>query len=461
MSKKFINDDFLLESKYAKELYNKFSKIHPIINVKEIYEDKQFSTITEVWLYGDHYKWRLMRACGIDEKFITGDGDDYAKFLSFAKIMKKIIGNPIYHWSHLELKRYFGIDEILSEKTAATIYDKCNKLLQTKEFSVRNLLAGKNVKVLCTTDDPIDSLEYHKLLSKEETRFKVLPTWRPDKVMAIEDKNFVSYVTQLGELTDINIQTTANLTAALEKRMEHFKAHGCIIADHGLTKLYAKPYTTMQMDGALAKALQGTELSEDEIAIYKSGIICILLEMNHKAAFVQQIHEGAMRSQNSLLKDKLGADIGCDSLADYSTSEELGKILDTVNRKKHLAKTILYNLNPKDSEVMASMAYNFNDGSSAGKMQYGAAWWFLDNKVGIEHQLDVLSNFCAMGEFIGMLTDSRSFLSFTRHEYFRRILCNYVGGLIVKGEIPITELENVGEMVANISYFNIRKYLNL
>lgn len=467
MSKKFINDEFLLESKYAKELYNKFSKVHPIIdyhnhlNVKEIYEDKQYDNITQVWLYGDHYKWRLMRACGIDEKFITGDGDDYAKFLSFAKIMKKIMGNPIYHWSHLELKRYFGIDDILSEKNAASIYQKCNSLLQTKEFSVRNLLVNKNVEVLCTTDDPIDSLEYHKLLAAGETRFKVLPTWRPDKAMAIDDPNFTSYIAELGKRTNIKIANLEDLISALRMRLAHFKAHGCIIADHGMIKIFACPYTEQQINVILSKALAGELLSEEEIECYKSGILTTLLEMNHKEGLVQQIHEGVIRNQNTILREKLGVDIGCDSLCDYNIAQELGTILDRVNKTGQLAKTVVYNLNPKDSEVIASMIYNFNDGSSAGKMQYGAAWWFLDNKVGMINQLDVLSNFCAMGEFIGMLTDSRSFLSFTRHEYFRRILCNYLGTQLKNGELPKSEIEHVGELVANISYYNSRKFLNL
>lgn len=465
MSKKFITDDFLLESKYAKELYNKFSKVHPIIdyhnhlNVKEIYDDKQYDNITQVWLYGDHYKWRLMRACGIDEKFITGNGDDYAKFLSFAKIMKKIIGNPIYHWSHLELKRYFGIDEILSEKTAPSIYQKCNKLLQTSEFSTRNLLANKGVELLCTTDDPIDSLEYHKLLADSETRFKVLPTWRPDKIVAIEDKNFLSYIEELGRLTNIKIVSQSDIISAMKIRLAHFKAHGCIIADHGMIKFFARPSTEEQVNEILSKALNGDSLTEQEIECYKSAMLTSLLELNHKENLVQQLHEGVIRNQNSALRGKLGVDIGCDSLCDYSVAQELGTLLDRLNSSGHLAKTVVYNLNPKDSEVIASMIYNFNDGSTAGKMQYGAAWWFLDSKVGIERQLDVLSSFCAMGEFIGMLTDSRSFLSFTRHEYFRRILCNYLGNQLKNGLLPQTELETVGETVANISYYNAHRFL--
>ncbi|MFI3321359.1 MAG: glucuronate isomerase [Rikenellaceae bacterium] len=463
----FINEDFVLSNKYAKKLYKKCKNLpildyHNHLSAKEIYEDLCFSTITQAWLGGDHYKWRVMRACGYDESIVSGDADDYERFLAYAKTLSKIAGNPLYHWTHLELKRYFGVDEILNENSAKEIYNHCNSLLRKGEYSVRNLLAMQNVELLCTTDDPIDSLEYHRLIADDESRFKVLPTWRPDRVMAIDTDQFCDYIGKLAQSSEMIIHSLDTLKEALQLRMNHFKAHGCIVADHGLTKFYSAKYCEKEVDKIFKSVLfEGHKPTLEESEMYKSALAFELLKMNHENGLVQQLHQGAIRNQNSKLFAAKGADVGCDSIDDYSIASELGALLDKLNSNDSLTRTIIYNLNPKDSEVMTTMIYNFNDGSVAGKMQYGAAWWFLDTKKGMENQLDVISSFGVLGEFIGMLTDSRSFLSFTRHEYFRRILCNYIGCQIKEGLLPESEMETFEAMVSDISYYNAKRYFGL
>ena len=461
----FITDDFLLYSEQAKDLYNNYSKEQPIIDYhnhlspKEIAEDRQFENITQVWIAGDHYKWRAMRTMGVDEKYITGDASDKEKFLAWAKTVPHTLRNPLYHWTHLELKRYFGIDELLNEDSAERIYEAVNEKLRQPEFSCRGLLKKMGVETLCTTEDPVDTLEYHRQIAKSDFGIKVSTAFRPDKAVLIDAPSFNSYIDQLSEVAGISIKTYEELQNALKKRIEFFHENGCRLCDHGLNSISFENFTEEEIAAIFSKRRNGEEISELEADKFKTSLLLFLGETYHKLGWVQQFHLGALRNNNKRMLDKLGPDTGWDSIGDYSQAEKISQFLNHLDGKDRLAKTILYNLNPADNAVFASMIGNFNDGSIKGKVQFGSGWWFLDQKQGIIDQLDALSNMGLVSVFIGMLTDSRSFLSFPRHEYFRRVLCNLFGEEMAKGELP-NDMELVGQTIANISYKNAKEYFN-
>lgn len=461
----FLDENFLLKTKTAQLLYHNYAKDLPIIdyhnhlNPKEIAENKQFKNLTEIWLQGDHYKWRAMRANGITEEFITGKTSDKEKFEAWAKTVPFTMRNPLYHWTHLELQRYFNVDELLNEKSAASIYEKCSKLLQTKEFSVQSLLSKMNVEVLCTTDNPSDDLAYHKAIEVSNFKTKVLPTFRPDNYILIDKEDFLETLKQLEKSENTTIQSYKELVVVLHSRVAYFHKHGCRLADHGLAFIPKASCTEKELNIIFLKRLNNEVLSLTEINSYQVGLLIALAKMYHKKDWVMQLHLGAIRNNNDKLKKEIGADVGCDSIGDYKQAEGLSYFLNTISSKNHLPKTILYNLNPRDNEVFATMAGNFASDGDINKVQYGAAWWFLDQKEGMEKQLNTLSNIGLLSRFVGMLTDSRSFLSFPRHEYFRRILCNLLGNDIENGELP-NDIEYIGNMVEDICYTNAKNYFN-
>ncbi|MBR4969206.1 MAG: glucuronate isomerase [Alistipes sp.] len=463
--KPFIHDEFLLENDYARQLYHDYAEQMPIIDYhnhlspKMIAEDYQFGTITELWLGGDHYKWRALRANGVAEEYITGRAPDREKFRAWACTLPKTMRNPLYHWTQLELKRYFGIDELLCEENADEIYDKCNAMLGQPEFSVRNLLLRMNVEVLCTTDDPIDSLEYHKQIAESGFAVKVLPTWRPDKLLNTNNTAaFNGYVDALVEVSGVAITDFDSLVEALRLRQKFFAECGCRLSDHGVSYVPNTEFDADSTTRLFKKLRSGEDLSDGESESLRGGILHKLLSLNAEMGWSQQLHIGAIRNNNLRLFRSFGPDAGCDSIADGNVAEGLSRILGRLDEQGALARTILYNLNPKDSEVLATMAYNFNDGSEEGKMQYGAAWWFLDQMDGMIKQLNAISSLGLLSQFVGMLTDSRSFVSYPRHEYFRRILCNLVGQDIERGLLPASEMDYIGKMVADISYNNAKRY---
>lgn len=461
----FIDEHFLLENEFAEELFQQHAASLPIIdyhnhlNPRDIAEDRQFTSLTELWLGGDHYKWRLLRANGVEEKYITGKEDDFAKFMKWAETLPYAMRNPLYHWSHLELKRYFGIDDLLNKENAGSVYRHCNALLKEREFSVRHLLLRMKVEILCTTDDPADNLEFHEQIAAHPFGVKVLPAWRPDKVMAVEDGTaYRQYLEKLGCAADMEIRHWADLLEAIDRRMCYFHQRGCRLSDHGLYAFPGADFSDGTLECLFNKLLKGQDLTAEETGIFQAGMLYQLAVRNYRMGWAQQFHVGAIRNNNIRLYKVLGADIGCDSIADRPMAEALSKFLGRLDAEGKLARTILYHLNPKDAEVMMSMAYNFNDGSVAGKMQYGAAWWFLDQMEGIIRQLNVLSNGGLLSRFVGMLTDSRSFLSFSRHEYFRRILCNMLGTDLKRGILPREALDFVGQMTEDICYRNAKEY---
>ncbi len=460
----FIADNFMLHNATAERLYREFAKDAPIIDFhnhlspKQIAENYAPRTITEMWLGGDHYKWRLLRANGVEEQFVTGECDDYEKFEKWAQTLPYTMRNPIYHWSHLELKRYFDEDRLLTPATCRDIYDRCNAKIAEGGFGAMDLLIKMNVEVVCTTDDPIDSLEYHALANSKQDKLKVLPSWRPDRVVAIDKVDFNQYIDQLAEVSGVQITSFVALLEALKIRQQHFIDNGCVVSDNGLDTFYAEPFTAEDAEAIFCSARRGDAISKDEIKIYKSAILYHLGVMNNDAGWVQQFHVGPLRNNSSKLFNKVGADVGCDSMDDKPVAEAMGRYLNCLESEGALAKTIIYNLNPKDSEVIATMCYNFNSDGGVAKMQYGAAWWFLDQKDGIGKQIEIISSHGLLSRFVGMLTDSRSFLSFTRHEYFRRILCNILGAEIESGELPSSEYDFIGKIVRDISYNNARRY---
>ena len=464
--KTFLTKDFLLQTDFSKKLYHNFAKDLPIIDYhnhlppNEIATDKQFKNITQVWLYGDHYKWRAMRAFGINEKYITGDASDKEKFLKWAEVVPFTIRNPLFHWTHLELKAYFGIDEILSPENAEDIYEKTSKILQEKTHSANGLLKLMNVESICTTDDPIDSLEHHIAIQKDASKVKTYPTFRPDKAFAVENVNtYNKYLLKLEKVVNSSINNYDALLSALENRIDFFNENGCRLSDHGLGQLYF--FETEKYDISLLfdKIKANKNLSEEEVFFFKSKTMIALGKMYHKKGWTQQLHLGAIRDNNKRLLSKLGPDTGFDSIGDFSQAEALSGYLNTLDSTNQLTKTIVYNLNPSDNEVFATMVGNFNDGTVKGKVQFGAAWWFLDQKDGMEKQIDTLSNQGLLSCFVGMLTDSRSFLSFPRHEYFRRILCNVIGNDVENGELPNDE-KFLGKIVSDICYYNAKDYFN-
>lgn len=462
--KPFLDEDFLLQTKTARTLYHEFAKDMPIIDYHnhlppdQILSDKVFKNITEIWLYGDHYKWRAMRTNGINEKYCTGDASDYEKFEKWAETVPYTMRNPLYHWTHLELQRYFDIKDTLSPQTARKIYDISSEKISSPEFSVRNLLRKMNVKVVCTTDDPLDSLEYHQQLREAgDFEIKMLPAFRPDKFILIDNPNFPAFIQKLGAIVNSEIQSFDDLLKALRQRADFFASQGGQISDHGLEQIYAADFTPEAANDAFKNAIAGKTLSEAEAITFKSAILHELGKMYAELGWTQQFHLGALRNNNKRAMRTLGPDTGWDSIGDWSQAAALSKFLGKLDEYDQLAKTIIYNLNPRDNELIATMVGNFNDGSMAGKVQFGSGWWFLDQKDGMERQINALSNMGLLSRFIGMLTDSRSFLSFPRHEYFRRILCNIYGNDIENGELP-NDIPWIGETIQNICYNNAKNY---
>ena len=464
--KAFLNEDFLLQSPTAQTLYHDFAAKMPIIDYhnhlvpQQIAEDKQFDNITQIWLYGDHYKWRAMRAHGVDEKYITGNASDEEKFMKWAETVPYTMRNPLYHWTHLELQRYFGVTELLNKDSAKRIYDHCSALLRTKEFSVRNLLLKMNVKALCTTDDPIDNLSYHKQIAASGFSIKVLPTFRPDKAMGVDDELiFVEYVNALAEAASQSIRNLADYKAAIKSRHDFFHEAGCRLSDHGLEHIYAEEFTNEEIELIFERLITGKLISKKEKWQFKSAMLVYFAHLDHARGWTQQFHLGAIRNNNARLLGALGPDTGFDSIGDFEQAKPLSAFLNHLDSTNQLAKTILYNLNPRDNELLATMTGNFQDGTIVGKMQFGSGWWFLDQKDGMEKQINALSNMGMLSHFVGMLTDSRSFLSFPRHEYFRRILCNLLGQDVENGELP-ADIAWLGKLVEDISYKNASAFFN-
>lgn len=463
--KAFISDNFLLQSDIAQKLYHNHVKSLPIIDYhchlspKDIAENRQFDNLTKIWLEGDHYKWRALRINGIDEEYITGKADDFAKFQKWAETVPYTMRNPLYHWTHMELLRPFGISKILKPETASEIYNDCNALLQTPEFSVRGILKKMNVEVLCTTDDPSDNLQYHKKIRDDNFEVKVFPAWRPDKAMAVENtEEYNAYLQKLGAAANINIENFNQLMEALKKQHDFFASMGCTISDHGLEAFYADDFKENEIKLIFLKIHGKRRLDKQEISQFKSAMLYYFALMDYEKGWVQQYHIGAIRNNNTRMFRKLGPDTGFDAIGDFDIAQNMVKFLDKLESMDKLAKTIVYNLNPVHNELIPTVLGCFGDGRIAGKMQFGSGWWFLDQKNGMENQITALSNLGLLSRFVGMLTDSRSFLSYPRHEYFRRILCNVIGQDIVNGEIPASELHQAEKMVKDISYYNAKEY---
>jgi glucuronate isomerase len=464
--KKFLDENFLLQTKTSQTLYHEYAKPMPIIDYHchlpqgQIAEDKQFDNLTQVWLYGDHYKWRAMRTNGVDESYCTGNQPDYAKFEKWAETVPYVMRNPLYHWTHLELQRYFDVYDLLSPDTAREIYDECTAKLRTPEYSVRNLLRKMNVKLVCTTDDPVDDLKQHQQLKQEGFEIPILPAFRPDAAMNVDNPTtFNAYVARLEKAADTSISSFRQFIDALKKRHDFFAANGCGVSDHGLEEIYAEDYTDAEIESAFNTIRTGKELSDIERRKFKSYMLVQFAEWDHARGWVQQYHLGALRNNNSRMLRELGPDTGWDSIGDFHQGRNLSKFLSRLEGQNKLTKTILYNLNPADNELIATMIGNFNDGSVAGKIQYGSAWWFLDQKDGMIKQMNALSNMGLLSRFVGMLTDSRSFLSFPRHEYFRRILCNLFGEEVENGELP-NDIEWIGKIIQDICFNNAKQYFN-
>ncbi|MDF7667065.1 glucuronate isomerase [Orbaceae bacterium ESL0727] len=466
MMKPFLDDNFLLQTDAAQRLYFDYAENQPIYDFhchlppKDIAKNKQFRNLAEIWLAGDHYKWRVLRTAGVNEKFITGDATDYEKYQMWAKTVPLTLGNPVYHWTHLELRRPFGItNTIFNEKSADKIWHQANELLATPDFSTQGILTKMKVKSVGTTDDPIDSLNYHAQIAQDKHCLtKVRPSWRPDKVFKIEQPGFADYIAQLGQVTDIAISSFDNLLSALTKRLAHFAKHGCNASDHGIDHLrFADIPSEQKLTEILIKRLAGQTVDEFEIAQFSTAILVWLGKQYHKLGWVMQFHIGALRNNNQRMFKLLGPDTGFDSIGDRPIAQPLSSLLGLLDLTDELPKTILYCLNPNDNEVIATMIGNFQGSDIAGKIQFGSAWWFNDQKDGMERQLTQLSQMGLLSQFVGMLTDSRSFLSFTRHEYFRRILCNMVGNWMENGEIP-ADFDWVGNMIRNICFNNADHY---
>lgn len=467
MSSFFIDDQFLLDNKSADILYHSYAESMPIIDYhchippKEIADDLHFENITKIWLDGDHYKWRAMRTAGVDEKYITGSAVDRDKFIAWARTVPQTLGNPLFHWTHLELKDYFGIEELLNGDSAPCIWEKCNSMLKEDDLSTRGILKKMNVQVVCTTDDPVDSLEYHeKIAADKNFPVRVLPAFRPDKAMQVDKlPQFNLWVDKLEASTGKHIGRYDDFLGALKSRHDFFHEHGCRLSDHGIDRPYADDFTHSQVSRIFNTLRAGKPVNIADQSVFKSAMLYEFGVMDHQRGWVQQYHLGAVRNVNTRMYEKLGPDTGFDSIGDYDMAAPLAKMLDRLDRENHLTQTILYNVNPNDNPVMATMIGNFQDGSRPGKMQFGSAWWYLDQKNGIEDQLRTLANMGLLSRFVGMLTDSRSFLSYPRHEYFRRVLCNMLGSDMEKGLLP-DDIELIGAMIRDICYNNAKYYFD-
>ena len=464
--KQFIDENFLLKTSTAQRLYHEYAKEMPIIDYhchlspQQIAEDIQFENLAQAWLYGDHYKWRAMRTNGVPEDYCTGNKSDWEKFLKWAETVPYTVRNPLYHWTHLELQRYFDVHDILNPDTAKKTYELCSSKLQTPEYTVRNLLRQMNVQVVCTTDDPVDSLEHHKKINEDGFGIAILPAFRPDNAMNVSNAvHFNTYIRKLEEVTGIAISSFDDFLFALQNRHDFFASMGCTVSDHGLEEIYAGDFTGSEIDSIFNKIHGGKELNDGEQRKFKAAMLIHFAEWDWEKGWVQQFHLGALRNNNSRMMKNLGPDTGWDSIGDFSQGKALAKFLDKLDSNNKLAKTVLYNLNPADNELMATMIGNFNDGSVAGKIQWGSAWWFLDQKDGMTKQINALSNMGLLSRFIGMLTDSRSFLSYPRHEYFRRILCDLFGDEIENGELP-SDVAWIGKIIQDICYNNNKNYFN-
>ncbi len=461
--KPFLDKDFLLQSEPARRLYHGAAALQPIIDYhshlspEHIASDRVFDNLTQAWLEGDHYKWRAMRTNGVKERYITGDADDYEKFEKWAATVPWTVRNPLFHWTHLELKRTFDISDFLGPRSARKIYETASAQLRTPEYSVRNLLRKAKFEVVCTTDDPCDSLEHHETIRDSDFEIQVLPTFRPDKYLAIGSEAFPEQIRRLSNAAATVIQTHEDLLAALEKRIDFFDRMGCRLSDHGLERIPSESFTATEVEAIFQRRLDGGTVSPTEAGVFLVAMLDRLGRMYHRRDWAQQFHLGALRNNNTRLLRQLGPDTGFDSIGDFDQATGLSRFLDRLDADDQLPRTILYNLNPRDNEVLATMVGNFNDGSIAGKMQFGSAWWFLDQRDGMERQINALSNMGLLSRFIGMLTDSRSFLSFPRHEYFRRILCNLLGDDIERGEVP-NDTDWLSGVVNGISYLNAKAY---
>jgi glucuronate isomerase len=464
--KNFMDENFLLQTKTAQELYHEHAAKMPIIDYhchlvpKMVADDHKFRSLTEIWLGGDHYKWRAMRTNGVDERFCTGtDTSDWEKFEKWAETVPYTMRNPLYHWTHLELKTAFGINKILNKDTAREIFDECNEKLALPEYSARGMMTRYNVEAVCTTDDPVDSMEYHIATKNSGFATKMLPTWRPDKAMAVEvPADFRAYIEKLAEVSGVTINTFDDVVAALKVRHDFFASLGCKLSDHGIEEFYAEDYTDAEIKAIFNKVYGGAELTKEEILKFKSAMLVVFAEMDHEKGWTQQFHYGAIRNNNTRMFEKLGPDTGFDSIGEFNTAKAMSKFLNRLDYNDKLTKTILYNLNPCANEVIATMLGNFQDGKIAGKIQFGSGWWFLDQKDGMEKQMNALSVLGLLSRFVGMLTDSRSFMSYPRHEYFRRTLCNLVGRDVENGEIPASEMKFIGQMIEDISYNNAKNF---
>ena len=467
----FIDKDFMLQSKTACKLYHEHAEGMPIIDYhchlvpQQIAENIQFRDITQLWLvdghYGDHYKWRAMRANGVPEEFITGNRSSWEKFQKWAETVPYTMRNPLYHWTHLELSRVFGIDKLLSPATAREIFEECNAKLATEEYRGQALIKKFNVQVVCTTDDPADDLRWHQMIAAHPFGVKVIPAWRPDRAMAIENpKTYREYLKLLESATGMSIDSYADLQEALQKRHDYFALNGCKLSDHGLENFYSAPYKDLEIELIFKKVLAGFAPAAGELEKFRSAFLHDQAVMDAEAGWAQQFHIGAIRNNNTKMFAEVGADTGYDAIHDLDIATAGHRFFDRLTQEGKLAKTILYCLNPKDNAVMTTMAYTFNDGTVPGKMQFGSGWWFLDQEVGMRRQMESLSNLGLISRFVGMLTDSRSFISYPRHEYFRRILCDLFGQDIERGKLPASEMDFIGQMIEDICYNNAKNYFN-
>ena len=460
----FMDKDFMLNTEAARTLYHEYAENMPIvdyhchINPQEIYEDRKFENITQVWLGGDHYKWRQMRSNGVDEKYVTGDSTDREKFQAWAETMPKLIGNPLYHWSHLELRKYFGYQGYLNGDTAEEVWNLCNAKLQEDGMTVRNLIRQSNVKLICTTDDPVDSLEWHEKIAADDTfEVKVLPAWRPDKAMNVEKPTYADYIATLSEVSSIKFTTFQTLNDSLKTRMEFFNAHGCLVSDHALEYVMYVPADEAELDAIIAKSLNHETITKEEELKFKTAFMLFVAKEYNKMGWTMQLHYGCKRDNNAYMFEQLGPDTGFDCINNYAPSAQMADFLNALSATNEIPKTIIYSLNPNDNAAIGTILGCFQGPETAGKLQQGSAWWFNDHFVGMTEQMTSLANLGCFGNFIGMLTDSRSFLSYTRHDYFRRILCRLIGGWVEEGMYP-NDTKALESIIKGICYDNAVKY---